>query len=233
MPPSNEFGQPVGEPLVDWTPPPPPPAVTLSGRYTTLEPLDPDRHTDDLARAFAGAPDALWTYMSFGPFAGRSELEETLRSICALPDWAPYTIVTDGSPAGFASYLRIAPSDGVIEIGSITFSPSLQRTTAATEAIYLMIANAFSLGYRRVEWKCDDLNQPSRSAAVRLGFTYEGTFRQATHYKGRNRHTAWYSIIDREWPPLDQAFQDWLDPANFDGEGRQRTKLNEHIERSR
>lgn len=223
----------MGERLSGWVPPPSPPRIPLRGRIVTLEPLDPDEHTDGLGDAFAGAPDSLWTYMSFGPFADRSQLDETLRSLVALPDWSPYAILADGRPAGFASYLRIAPGDGVIEIGSITFSPRLQRTAAATEAIYLMIANAFTLGYRRVEWKCDDLNEPSRSAALRLGFTYEGTFRQATHYKGRNRDTAWYSIVDREWPPLDQAFQHWLDPANFDEQGRQQTKLTEQIERSR
>jgi RimJ/RimL family protein N-acetyltransferase len=133
----------------------------------------------------------------------------------------------EGRPLGFASYLRIRPRDGVIEIGSIAFSPMLQRTTAATEALYLLMRNAFDLGYRRCEWKCDDLNGPSRSAADRLGFTYEGTFRQATHYKGRNRDTAWYAILDNEWPALDGSFRRWLERENFDAEGIQKRPLNE------
>jgi RimJ/RimL family protein N-acetyltransferase len=131
----------------------------------------------------------------------------------------------DHHAVGFAAYLRIQPRDGVIEIGSIVFSPRLQRTTAATEAIYLMLRNVFALGYRRCEWKCDDLNAPSRAAADRLGFTYEGTFRQATHYKGRNRDTAWYAIVNREWPALDGVFQRWLAPDNFDDDGVQRQSL--------
>ena len=193
----------------------------------TLEPLEPDSHAPALGSAFEGAPPSLWTYMAFGPFADTSELEKTLRSMSEIPDWSPYAILVDGVALGFASYLRIAPGEGTIEIGSITFSPHLQRTTAATESIYLMIKNVFELGYRRCEWKCDHLNEPSRAAALRLGFTYEGTFRLATHYKGRSRDTAWYSIIDREWPTLDEAFHRWLSPANFDEQGRQRRTLRE------
>ena len=193
----------------------------------TLEPLEPERHAAPLSKAFADAPDSLWTYMAFGPFGADTELEATLQSMTDNPDWSAYAILVDGVPLGFASYLRIVPRDGTIEIGSITFAPRLQRTTAATEAIYLMIRYVFELGYRRCEWKCDHLNEASRTAAVRLGFTYEGIFRQATHYKGRNRDTAWYSIIDREWPDLDRAFRVWLSPDNFDDRGRQRRALSE------
>lgn len=227
MPRPNEFGQQVGDPLGDWSPPPDPPAQRLEGRTVSLEPLEPERHAPPLNEAFDDAPNSLWTYMAFGPFDTVTELEATLQSMAETPDWSPYAIVVEGVPLGFASYLRIAPRDGTIEIGSITFAPSLQRTTAATEAIYLLIRNVFELGYRRCEWKCDDLNEASRIAAVRLGFTYEGIFRQATHYKGRNRDTAWYSIIDREWTDLDIAFQAWLSPDNFDAQGRQRRGLSE------
>lgn len=227
MSPVNDFGQPVGESLGEWRPPPPPSPLPLEGRTVSLEPLDARGHAGPLHHVFTDAPGSLWTYMSFGPFADLPDFEATLRGMSELPDWLPYTILVDSEPLGFASYLRINPGDGVIEIGSITLSPLLQRTTAATEAIYLMIRNAFDLGYRRCEWKCDDLNQPSRAAALRLGFTYEGTFRNATHYKGRSRDTAWYAIVDAEWPTLDSAFQRWLSPDNFDDRGRQRRSLRE------
>jgi RimJ/RimL family protein N-acetyltransferase len=227
MPLTNEFGQPIGAPLGDWRTPPPPPARPLQGRTVSLHPLDPGAHGAALHNALADAPDSLWTYMTFGPFSDRGEFEAALTEMTDLADWLPYAILVDGEALGFACYLRIDPPHGVIEIGSITFSPRLQRTSAATEAIYLMIANVFELGYRRCEWKCDDLNEPSRKAAIRLGFTYEGTFRNATHYKGRSRDTAWYSIVDREWPRLDEAFQRWLAPANFDDRGRQRQSLRD------
>jgi RimJ/RimL family protein N-acetyltransferase len=224
---TNDFGQPVGVPLGTWEPPPFPPARDLEGRTVTLVPLDPDRDGDALFDAYSGAPGSLWTYMAFGPFGTVAELRATLHSLVGYEDWLPYTILVDNRAVGFASYLRIQPGDGVIEIGSIVFSPRLQRTTAATEAIYLMLRSVFELGYRRCEWKCDDLNEPSRAAADRLGFTYEGTFRQATHYKGRNRDTAWYAITNRDWPALDAVFRRWLAPANFDDEGMQRQTLLE------
>jgi RimJ/RimL family protein N-acetyltransferase len=220
----NEHGQPIGPGIGGWERPEFPPAIELTGRTVTLVPLGA-AHAEGLYSVFARAPETLWTYMTFGPFSSAGDLEKTVAAMIALEDWLPYAIVVDGSPLGFASYLRIQPADGVIEIGAITMSPLLQRTTPATGAIFAMIDNAFALGYRRVEWKCDDLNEPSRAAAVRFGFTYEGTFRQATHYKGRNRDTAWYSIIDREWPPLRATFLRWLDPDNFDAEGRQRQGL--------
>jgi len=165
--------------------------------------------------------------MSFGPFETYDDFESALSSIAYPRDWSAYAIVVGDRPVGFAAYLKINPSDGVIEIGSIVFSPSLQRTTAATEAIYLMMDNVFELGYRRCEWKCDALNESSRRAATRHGFTYEGTFRQATHYKGRNRDTAWYSIIDREWPEFADAFIRWLAAENFDADGLQRSTIEE------
>ena len=199
----------------------------LTGSHVALRPLDVSRDAPRLHDVFTGAPESLWTYMSSGPFSDERDLAAMLAGMVRAPDRLPYVIEVDDRALGIASYLRIVPDDGVIEIGSITLSPALQRTIAATEAIYLMIRNVFQLGYRRCEWKCDDLNEPSRTAAVRLGFAYEGTFRQATHYKGRNRDTAWYAMLDWEWPTLDQVFQEWLAPANFDSEGGQLRSLRE------
>jgi RimJ/RimL family protein N-acetyltransferase len=223
----NAYGQPIGVDLGSWAPPPFPAPTPLGGRVVTLEPLTWESHGPDLWDSLADAPDALWTYMTFGPFSERMELRATIEGMLGSPDWVPYAFIGSGRALGFASYLRIQPGEGVLEIGSIVFSPEMQRTTAATEAIYLMIAHAFALGYRRCEWKCDSLNEPSRRAADRLGFTYEGTFRQATHYKGRNRDTAWYSIVDVEWPTLDGAFQQWLSPDNFTTDGEQIHSLKE------
>jgi RimJ/RimL family protein N-acetyltransferase len=224
---TNQHDQPVGTPLGTWEPPPFPPRRDLEGRTVSLTPLDPARDGVALYGALSEAPDPLWTYMSFGPFGTVDDLRTILESLVAYEDWLPYTILVDQKAMGFACYLRIQPRDGVIEIGSIVFSPKLQQTTAATEAIYLMLRNAFELGYRRCEWKCDDLNAPSRVAADRLGFSYEGTFRQATHYKGRNRDTAWYAIVNKDWPALNTAFQRWLAPDNFDKGGAQRQSLRE------
>jgi RimJ/RimL family protein N-acetyltransferase len=223
----NEFGQIVGDDLGDWESPPPPPKVTLEGGTVDLEPLDWAAHGPHLYQRLSKAPDSLWTYMAFGPFTEASEMRSTVDWMVQQEDWLPYAIVVDTEPLGFAAYLRINPGDGVIEIGSIVFSPELQKTTAATEAIYLMVRNVFQLGYRRCEWKCDDLNEPSRRAGSRLGFRYEGTFRQATHYKGRNRDTAWFAITDDEWPRLDAAYRAWLSPENFDEKERQVESLGD------
>lgn len=224
----NEHGQPVGPPLEGWSAPPPPSGERLSGRWVELAALDPAVHGPDLAEAFAAAPPSLWTYLPFGPFRDADGLDEAVDGLVAEPGYLPYAISVDGRALGFACFLRIVPADGVLEIGAIVLSPALQRTTAATEALFLMIDHAFALGYRRCEWKCDALNAPSRAAAGRLGFTYEGTFRQATHYKGRNRDTAWFAIVDGEWPRLRPRFTAWLDPANFDADGRQRRPLSLH-----
>jgi len=226
MPQVNEFGQTVGNDLVDWQAPPPP-LQTLRGRTVALEPLDWDLHGQKLYDRLAGAHESLWTYMTFGPFADISDMKATLDWMLDQEDWLPYAIVVDTEPLGFAAYLRINPGDGVIEIGSIVFSPELQKTTAATESMYLMLRNVFQLGYRRCEWKCDDLNEPSRKAGTRLGFRYEGTFRNATHYKGRSRDTAWFAMTDADWPPLDEAYRAWLSPRNFDEEGHQLETLTD------
>jgi len=202
----------------------------MDGRFCRLEPLDPVRHAEPLFRACAcDERGAMWTYLFYGPFESAAAFRAWMERTCLGDDPLFFTIIdrASGEPVGLASYLRIEPAHGVMEVGHLVYSPALQRTAAATEAMYLMMARAFELGYRRYEWKCDSLNAPSRAAAERLGFSYEGLFRQAVVYKGRNRDTAWYSIIDTEWPALRAAFQRWLDPANFDAQGRQRVRLSE------
>lgn len=226
--PVNSLGQPIGEPVAGWTPPPPPPREPIAGRYCRLEPLDAARHAEDLHRAnLADASGGLWTYMPYGPFATLSDYLAWMRPMCECADPLFFAVVEPGGgrAAGVASYLRIDPPNGSIEVGHILYSPALQRTRAATEAMYLMMRRVFELGYRRYEWKCDGLNAPSRAAAARLGFVFEGVFRQAVVYKGRNRDTAWYSVIDAEWPRLRAAYERWLDPSNFDADGRQRASL--------
>lgn len=221
--------QPVGAPLPDWQPRPCPVGVTLAGRTITLQRLDPERHARSLFDAYAADTDGrLWTYLAQGPFPQFRDFEAWLRLHAADPTLVSYALVNpdDGLALGIASYLRIDPPVGSIEIGHLCFAPALQRSTAATEALYLLLRHALDeLGYRRCEWKCDQLNAASRRAAERLGFCYEGTHRNARVYKGRNRDTAWYSIIDREWPSLRQSLQAWLAPENFDADGRQRSRL--------
>lgn len=227
---TNHLGQPIGFPLPGWTPPPRPPREPMAGRYCRVEPLEPERHAADLFAANSlDTEGRMWTYLAVGPFATLDEYLAWMRASCRGDDPLFFAIVAQdsGRAVGLASYLRIDPKSGSIEVGHLAFSPLLQRTRAATEAMYLMMRRAFELGYRRYEWKCDALNEPSRRAAQRLGFTFEGVFRQATVYKGRNRDTAWFSVIDREWPALRAAFERWLDPANFDEEGRQRERLSD------
>lgn len=228
----NTHGQPIGRDLAGWSPPDYPVHDVIEGSQVNLLPLDWDEHGPRLLAELDRAPDSIWTYMSFGPFGDTNELETAIRGLDDYPKTIPYAMVVDGQALGFACYLRIKPRDGVIEVGSIVLSPNLQKTTEATEALYLMIRHTFDIGYRRCEWKCDDLNAPSRAAADRLGFTYEGTFKQATHYKGRNRDTAWYAIIDQDWPTIDMAFREWLDPDNFDNKGTQRRTLRQMRESS-
>ena len=222
----NEFGQPIGLAVPNWTPPPFPRREPLAGRYCHLEPLDALVHAAALYEAYAGN-DPGWTYLAYGPFRTLEGYREWVESVHAESDPLFFAILESGKPVGVASYMRITPSAGSIEVGHLNFSPRLQRSAAATEAMYLMMKGAFQLGYRRYEWKCDALNAPSCAAAERLGFLYEGTFRQATVYKGRNRDTAWFTVIDSEWPALQGAFEAWLDPGNFDAAGKQRTKLSE------
>jgi RimJ/RimL family protein N-acetyltransferase len=203
----------------------------MQGRLCRLEPLDVAKHAAALHEAHAADREGRnWTYLPYGPFASAAEYARWVEWAVAQGDPQFFAIVdgATGQPVGTASYLRIEPAMGVIEVGHLAFSPALQRRPAATEAMYLMMRRVFDeLGYRRYEWKCDALNAPSRRAAERLGFRYEGTFRQAVVIKGRNRDTAWFSILDREWPALKVAFERWLDPANFDGAGAQRRRLEE------
>jgi RimJ/RimL family protein N-acetyltransferase len=225
----NHLGQPIGEPLPGWAPPPRPPREPMAGRHCRVEPLDPARHGPELFAANgADADGRMWSYLAYGPFATLDEYMAWLQPAASGDDPLFHAVVDlrTGRAAGVASYLRIDPPAGSIEVGHLAFAPALQRTPAATEAMYLMMERAFALGYRRYEWKCNALNQPSRAAALRLGLSFEGLFRQATVVKGRNRDTAWYAAIDREWPALRQAFAQWLDPANFDADGRQRVSLS-------
>jgi len=227
--PNNHLGQPVGPPLTGWTPPAHPTREPLEGRFCRLEPLEPARHAEELHRAYGMDTEGRsWTYLPYGPFGGRDEFTAWMERDCIGDDPLFYAVVdlAAGRAAGMASYLRISPAAGSIEVGHINYAPSLQRTAAATEAMFLMMGWAFGAGYRRYEWKCDALNAPSRRAALRLGLSYEGVFRQATNYKGRNRDTAWYAAIDAEWPALKAAFETWLDPANFDAGGSQRQSLS-------
>lgn len=230
----NELGQPVGSSLEGWQPPPPPPRTAMEGRHCRVEPLDVAKHADQLHAAYALDTDGRsWTYLPYGPFQDADALRSWMAESCLGDDPLFFALVeaSSGEAVGLASYLRIHPQAGCIEVGHIHFSDRMKKTPAATEAMYLMMERAFDLGYRRYEWKCDHLNEPSRTAAVRLGFTFEGVFRQATVYKGRNRDTAWYSIIDSEWPDLRDAYRAWLSPENFDDEGRQRSSLSERTAR--
>ena len=211
--------------LSNWTPPPLPPRVTLAGRYTTLEPLSA-AHVPGLREAHAEDPGgAMWTYLPVGPFddAGYAAWVEANR---ILHDPLHFAIrMRDGRLGGTLSLMRMKPEAGSIETGWLTFAPRLQRTPEATEAVYLSMKWSFEAGYRRFEWKCNAENLASRRAAQRFGFSYEGVFRQAAISKGRNRDTAWFAAIDREWPALKAAFETWLDPANFDAHGQQRQRL--------
>jgi RimJ/RimL family protein N-acetyltransferase len=226
----NLLGQPVGYAIPGWTPPPVPGRVALAGRFCRVEPLHPEAHAEHLYAANGkDAHGRMWTYLPYGPFETFERYGSWLASVCMQNDRIFYAIVdaaTDHA-VGAASYLRINPAAGSIEVGSIAYSPALQGTTVATEAMYLMMENIFILGYRRYEWKCNALNTSSRAAAQRLGFSFEGVFRQDCVVKGRNRDTAWYSIIDQEWPALREAFSRWLDSRNFDAEGRQRLRLSD------
>jgi RimJ/RimL family protein N-acetyltransferase len=225
----NEFGQPVGAPLPDWSPRPLPPRSAIEGRFCRVEPLDPSRHAAQLFDANGDdAQGRNWTYLPHGPYPSFESYREYLTAAAERDDPLIHAIVDlpSGRAVGMAGLMRIDAAAGVIEVGGINYSPRLQRRAAATEAMYLLMRRVFDeLGYRRYEWKCDALNAASRAAALRLGFRYEGLFRQATVYKGRSRDTAWFSIIDSEWPALRAAFESWLDPANFDADGHQHRNL--------
>ncbi|WP_299044343.1 GNAT family protein [uncultured Tateyamaria sp.] len=216
-------------PVPNWTPPAVPDATTvLTGVHARLEPLRADVHAALLFRSYVDH-DTVWDFLPYGPFSSSAQYHRWVRDMEHDPALQFYAIfnVASGQCEGVASFLRIAPQSGSIEVGHINFSPALQKTRAATEALYLMMAWAFEAGYRRFEWKCDALNTRSRRAAQRLGLSYEGVFRQATVVKGRNRDTAWFAAIDAEWPALQEAFGAWLSDSNFDADGNQKERLSD------
>ena len=227
---TNEFGQPIGFPVQEWQRPFPD-CDPMIGQWCDVVALDVERHQKDLSQAFVDeSRPQQWTYLAYGPFADRRDFRHWLISVAEDRDPMFHVVVekTTGKAVGLASYLEIRPHFGVIEIGHIHFSPGLQKTIASTEAMYLMMKRAIEdWGYRRYEWKCDALNANSRKAALRLGFQFEGVFRQAVTYKGRNRDTAWFSITDQDWPRISEAFKSWLSETNFDSQGQQRQSLSE------
>lgn len=216
----------MDKPLASWTPPPRPEPIVIVGRYVRLEPLTGD-HLGGLWEAqLEDETGAMWTYLPVGPFAARADYAAWISAEAGRSDPVQFAIrMEDGRLGGTLALMRIAPEAGSIEAGWLTFSPRLQRTREATEAVTLLVRWAFDAGYRRFEWKCNALNRASRRAAQRFGFSYEGIFRQAAVVKGHNRDTAWFAAIDGEWPMLRSAYETWLDPVNFDEAGRQRTSL--------
>lgn len=225
----NAFGQPVGWPIVpEWQPARRPPPTAMAGRLAVVEPLDAERHAADLFAANAEGDGSNFTYYPYGPFATLDSYRDWIVAMTGDASRLFHAIIdkASGRAVGVAAYANITPAMGVIEIGALNFSPLLQRRPAATEAHYLLMRRVFDeLGYRRYEWKCDSWNLPSRAAALRLGFTYEGLFRQAIVVRGRNRDTMYYAVVDRDWPRLKAAFERWLDPGNFDAAGRQKASL--------
>jgi len=226
----NDLGQAIGFPINDWQACEHPRGARMQGQMCRLEPVSIDIHAADLFDAFRRDRDHRnWTYLPYGPFAAEQELREWMASTCMGDDPCFFAVIDLASnrAVGLASYLRINPGGGVIEVGHIHFSPLIQGRPISTEAMYLMMRQVFDVwGYRRYEWKCDALNKPSCTAALRLGFMFEGIFRQATMYKQRNRDTAWYSILDREWPIAKAVFAAWLNAENFDDDGTQRSSLS-------
>jgi RimJ/RimL family protein N-acetyltransferase len=227
----NMYGQPIGPAVAGWSSRARPPRTELVGQHCRLEPVHAQRHGADLHASYMEAPDDRdWTYLFHERPEARADFDSYLEGLASSADPLHFAVVESHSKQaqGTAALMRINPEQGNIEVGSIAFSPRLKGTAAATESMYLLMRLAFDdLGYRRYEWKCDSLNAPSRAAAERYGFTFEGIFRNAVVYKGRSRDTAWYSVTDQEWPRLRSAFAAWLDPINFDAHGRQKRKLQD------
>lgn len=218
-------GMAVGAPVPGWTARPTPVGVVLRGRTCVLELLGA-AHVDDLAEAWAGTDDAHWTYLPMERPDGPDAVAALVASMVADPGWVTYAVLVGGRAVGVLSLMRIDPANGVVEIGAVIFGTPLVRTISSTEAQRLLMGHVFDdLGYRRLEWKCDALNAGSRRAAERLGYSFEGVFRQAVVTKGRNRDTAWFSLLDGEWPAVRERLDAWLDPSNFDSAGRQRQPL--------
>ena len=218
----------LGAVVAGWAAPHRPDVTSMQGRVVRLEPLEADAHASELFEAFAGH-EALWDYMPYGPFASAAAYHRWAREREAGEDPRFFVLrdMASGQCGGIASYLRILPEAGSIEVGHICIAPRMQRGQAMTEAMFLMMEWAFGCGYRRYEWKCNALNFGSRRAAQRLGFSFEGVFRNHMVIKGRNRDTAWFSVIDSEWPALREAFGAWLAPSNFDAAGRQKERLSD------
>jgi RimJ/RimL family protein N-acetyltransferase len=229
--PLNPQGQPIGEPLPEWTARPFPPLTPIAGRFCRVEPLDIERHSADLFQANSDdETGSHWTYLFTDAPPDLAAYRTWAAGMLAGRDPMPFAIIdqASGKAIGVASYMRIDPASGALEIGHINYSPRLQRTPAATEAMYLLMRRAFDeLGYRRYEWKCDSLNAPSRAAAARYGFSFEGIFRKALVYKKRSRDTAWFAIIDSDWPRVRAGFEQWLAAGNFDEQGQQRRRLSD------
>jgi RimJ/RimL family protein N-acetyltransferase len=227
---NNILGQPIGFLLPNWKSPELPSCEPMEGRFCRVERLDPRIHAASLYTANTiDVEGRMWTYLPYGPFDTLESYSAWAEKMCQSKDPMFCAIIDKATEkaVGVASYLRIDRSIGSIEVGHICYSPLLQHTPIATEAMFLMMKQVFALGYRRYEWKCNALNAASRSAAQRLGFSFEGVFRQATIVKGCNRDTAWFSIIDSEWPTIEQALEKWLQPTNFDEMGKQRVRLSE------
>ena len=218
--------KPLGTLVKNWSPPILPGHKIMAGRYVRLELLSAQKHAADLYQAYR-SHDGVWDYMNAGPYSSSSQFYRWASEVTAQQDTLYYAIkpLETKKSEGVASYLRAQPGAGSIEVGNIAYAPGLQRTKAATEAMFLMMQWAFDSGYRRYEWKCNALNEASRRAAQRLGFSFEGVFRQAMVVKGRNRDTAWFAMIDHEWPALQEAFDIWLSPHNFDDNGAQSERL--------
>lgn len=226
----NALGQPIGLDLPNWQSPAFPSSEPILGRFCRVERLDPLLHAASLHAANTiDIKGKMWTYLPDGPFETLESYSSWVEKMCGCNDPLCFAIIdlVTAKAVGIASYLRIDPRNGSIEVGYICYSPLLQRTPAATEAMFLMMKQVFTLGYRRYEWKCNALNAASRAAAQRLGFSFEGIFRQAAIVKGRNRDTAWFSILDSEWPAIEGRLDRWLDPTNFDEMGKQRIRLSE------
>ncbi|MCM1512120.1 MAG: GNAT family N-acetyltransferase [Oxalobacter formigenes] len=231
--PLNQYNQPVGESLPDWRPAITPVPCTISGRFCCLKPLEPDNHFQALYKAYQTEESSRsWTYLPYEKPESPEIMHALLSMLKKDTSLLPFAVipVQTGTPAGFVTLMRIDTASGVLEIGHVNWSPLMQRTTAATEAIFLLLQHTFNKwGFRRCEWKCDSLNAPSRNAAMRMGFEHEGTFRQAVVTKGRNRDTDWFSITDKTWPRLQSAILSWLNTSNFDNNGKQIRRLQDYL----
>ena len=230
----NEFGQPVGEALPEWQPVEPPTISYIEGKYCRLERLDAHRHAESLYQAFQQSEDERnWTYLPYGPFTSLQDYRDFLVGMANKSDPYQFAVIDSatGNAVGTVALMRIDVTNGVIEVGHLVYSPFMQRTAMSTEVMSLLLEYVFfTLGYRRLEWKCDSLNAPSRAAAVRFGFTFEGIFRQMLVTQGRNRDTAWYALLDSEYSRLRVGYQAWLAPDNFDAAGMQMQRLTDFFD---